>query len=288
MSKPPRIALLPTTLKLGWRPSRIPLEALDWPLGRPEGTEGQTLGDLNARDHLIVPPRKSHYLRPGFGTRAKVSILVMEPSVIHGHHMQRLKRAHGRFHKVLTSNEDLLSAVPNGLFFAHGGTWVPEWRDLDLSKTKTCSLIASKKASQDGHRLRHQIVARAREEGLDVDALGEAYAPFDAKAEGLAPYRFSVVIENVRERNYFTEKLIDAVLCRCVPIYWGCPNIGDFLDTSGLIQCDSAEAVAAAVRGMSEELYAAHLPGVEAIRERAAHWGDYPRRAAEAVLAAEG
>ena len=287
MPHTPRIALLPGAITLGWRPSAIPLTALEWPLGRPEGIEGATLGDLTRDDHLIVPPRSSLHWRPGFGTRARVSMLVMEPSVIHSHHMQQLRTSHRRFYKVLTSNEALLGAIPNGVFFAHGGTWVPEWRDLDLQKREMCSLIASKKASQEGHRLRHDIVAWAQGEGMDVAALGGAYAPFGAKADGLARYRFSVVIENVRERNYFTEKLIDAVLCDCVPIYWGCPNIADFLDTRGMILCDSAEAMKTAIRAMSMDVYTAHLPAIRAIADRAAHWGDYKRRAAEAVRDAD-
>lgn len=44
-----------------------------------------------------------------------------------------------------------------------------------------------------------------------------------------------MVVENVRQRNYFSEKLIDALLTRTVPVYWGCPNIGDYFDSAGFV-----------------------------------------------------
>ncbi len=278
-----RIAVLPYGMKLGPWPGRIPLDALEWPLGRPEGEAGGTLADLGPEDHLLVFPRKSHFWRPGFGIRARVSIMVTEPEAIHGDHMQKLVRAHRRFHRILSSNEALLAAVPNGIFWPFGGVWVPEWQGLDVTKHAMCSLIASAKRSQEGHRLRHEIVERARATGVSVTAMGGGYAPFGAKAEGLAPYRYSVVIENVRERNYFTEKLIDAVLCETVPIYWGCPNVEDFFDTEGMIICDSTGQIEAAMAAMSVEDYAARRPALAAQKERAADWGDYTRRAAEAV-----
>lgn len=284
MSEPaPRIAVLPNAIKLGTRPGAIALDRLIWPLGVPKGIAGQTLADLGPRDHLIVFPRKTLHLRPGFGTRAQVSILVMEPPAIHGAHLRALRWSWRRFHRVLSYDRALLAAIPNGVFFPHGGTWVPEWHDLDLSKTRMISLIASEKRSQEGHMLRHQIADWARRAGVDLDVMGRGYTPFGAKADGLAPYRYSVVIENGRVPEYFTEKLLDAVLCRTVPIYWGCPNIADFMDTSGMIICDSEAAMRDAILNISEADYAARLPALIAQEGVAAHFGDFLKRAAEAV-----
>ncbi|RKF17201.1 hypothetical protein D6850_00595 [Roseovarius spongiae] len=280
----PKVGILPNNMRLGFAPGDIPLADLVWPLGAPPGVEDGRLRDLGPDDHLIVSPRKTVHLRPGFGTRARVSILVMEPAAIHGAHLRALRWTYRRFFRVLTCNEDLLGAIPNGIFFAHGDTWVSEWRDLEVSKTRMCSLIASTKRSQEGHRLRHAVAGWAGAEGRDVDLLGWGYRKFGAKAEGLAPYRYSVVIENVRERNYFTEKIIDAVLCETVPIYWGCPNIGDFLDTDGMILCRDEREIRAAIEAMSPADYAARRPALVAQKARAAHWGDTLRRAAEAVL----
>ncbi|WP_317055608.1 glycosyltransferase family 10 domain-containing protein [Roseovarius rhodophyticola] len=147
-----------------------------------------------------------------------------------------------------------------------------------------CSLIASGKRDLSGHALRHNTVDWVREEGLDVDVMGLGYQPFDKKSDGLSPFRYSIVIENVRERNYFTEKLIDAVLCQSVPIYWGCPNLADFMDVSGIVICETEKDVRAAVLAMSEDGYAARLPGLLKAQKAAASYADVYERAAQAVL----
>ena len=51
-------------------------------------------------------------------------------------------------------------------------------------------------------------------------------------------YRFSIVIENCKRDYWFTEKLIDCLRTGTIPIYWGCPSIGDFFDIRGFILFD--------------------------------------------------
>jgi hypothetical protein len=134
--------------------------------------------------------------------------------------------------------------------------------------------------------MRHAIAGWAHAQGMDLDVMGRGYTPFAAKADGLAPYRYSVVIENVREASYFTEKLVDAVLCRCVPIYWGCPNVGDFFDTSGMIVCGSEAEVRAAMEAASVQDFEARAPALDGMRDAAADYGDLYGRAARTVLGA--
>jgi len=284
MTESPAIAVLPYRRKLGLWPARIALDSLHWPLGQPARLMGKTLGDLRSWDHLITYPTTTTDFNPMFGVAAQVTFMVVEPSVIHAKHLRLLSQTYRRFYRVLSYNEALLAAIPNGIFFPFGTTWVPEWRDLDIRKTHMTSLIASKNMSQDGHMFRHEMVDWVRAESLDVEVIGRGYKPFDVKSDGLAPYRFSVVIENTREQNYFTEKLIDSILCETVPIYWGCPNIDRFFDTSGMVICETKEQVRAAVRDASEALYHAKLPALKAIKTTAAGYQDLEARAAQAVL----
>ena len=49
-------------------------------------------------------------------------------------------------------------------------------------------------------------------------------------------YRFSICYENMRdEPGYVTEKIFDSMRCGCVPIYWGAPNIHDYVDADAFI-----------------------------------------------------
>lgn len=283
----PRVCVLPYGQRFGWTPARLSLTDLLWPLGVPDGIDGQTLADLSPEDHVLTPPSTTLFLRPGFGTRARVSVMFLEPRAVHHKHMTFAGLFHRRFYRVLTADTTLLAQCPNAAFFPIAGAWVPDWQSTDLTKTAMCSLIASGKTKQPGHKLRHATVDWARKTGQDIDIMGRGYKPFDAKSDGLAPYRYSVVIENAREQNYFTEKLIDALLCRTVPIYWGCPNIGDFFDTGGMMICHDMAGIQQAIAQMSDVDYAARLPALERAREVAAStYMDFYVRAAQTVLAA--
>lgn len=50
----------------------------------------------------------------------------------------------------------------------------------------------------------------------------------NSKFEGLISYKYSICIENIQRKNYFSEKFTDSILCYTIPIYFGCPNINDY------------------------------------------------------------
>ena len=277
------IAILPYGLRLGPALAQKPVDQLIWPLGCPDRLTGGRVGDLLPSDHLIVFPRTDTHFRIRRGTRAKISLLMGEPSAIHAKHIRLLKWSHRRFHRVLTFSETLLNGIPNASFFPLGNTWVPEWRDLPLNKTAMCSLIASGKRDLTGHQLRHQIVDWVRRDNHPVEIMGRGYTPFEQKADGLAPFRYSIVIENVQETNYFSEKLVDAVLCNTVPIYWGCPNLERYFDPEGIIQCNSADDIQRAVRAMSEDDFQSRLPALQALQSVMAEYAGLEERAARAI-----
>ena len=280
----PAVAVLPYGTFLGPKQANLPLSELNWPLGQPDRLKGGVLRDLRRTDHLIVYPKtKLHYL-PYYGTRARISWVMGEPAIWHARHIRLLKYTWRRFFRIFTFHQELLDTVPNSRLMPYATTWVPNWREVDVTKSLKMSLIASGKNLTTGHQLRHSIVDRIQAEGLDVDILGHGYKPFEVKSDGLAPYKFSVVIENVQQPNYFTEKLLDAVLCDTVPIYWGCPNLEAFCDTQGIIRCRTEDEVWDAIQSATDELYAARLPHLQAIKPTMDALGDLEKRAAQAIL----
>ncbi len=283
----PRVCVLPYRQKLGMMPSGLLLSDLHWPLGVPQGIEGQTLGDLLPTDHVLALPHKSLYFCPSFGTRARVSIMILEPRAIHRKYMALTKLFRQRFHRILTSDSLLLASAPNSVMFPCGGSWVPQWQETDLTKHAMCSLIASSQKKQTGHKLRHDLVRWCRETGQDIDVMGRGYKPFVEKPEGLAPFRYSIVIENTREKGYFTEKLIDSLLCNTIPIYWGCPNIADFFDTEAMVVCENMADIQRAIKQMSEPDYVSRLPALTAARDVAVGYMCFYERAAKMLLQAD-
>lgn len=277
------IAILPYGKELGPKLAAAPVTDLVWPLGCPARLSGKTVGDLLPSDHLLLFPKTTTHFRLRRGTRAQISLILGEPSVIHAKHLKLLRFTWRRFHKVLTFNEELLARLPNAVFFPLGTTWVPDWKELQIDKTAMCSLIASAKRDSTGHKLRHSVAEWVQSNGLNVDIMGRGYTPFERKADGLAPYRYSVVIENVQEPNYFSEKLLDAVFCNTVPIYWGCPNIERFVDPAGIIQCNSEADVRAAIASMSNEDFETRLPNLKRLQTELEPYADLDSRAAQAI-----
>ena len=278
----PFIAVLPYGHHLGPQLAQMPLAALHWPLGVPEGLTG-TVADLTQADHLLVFPKTSMHLKWRWGTRAKVSLMVVEPRLIHARHLQALRLTHRRFYRVFTHDAATLAGLPNARFLPAASTWVPDYDGLDLTKTANVSLIASARRDQEGHRLRHAVVDAARAQGLDMQVMGRGYAPFEHKSEGHAPYRFSVVIENLRAPGYFTEKLIDALLCESVPIYWGAPDVAEHIDAAGMIVCTSEAEIVQAVRGADAELFEIMRPALLLAKVQAEALRDYRIQAARTL-----
>jgi hypothetical protein len=279
----PRVAVLPYGTRWPRGLARVPLDRLVWPLGQAPGAG--VVADLGPQDHLIVFPTTGLILAPHPGVRARLALMIAEPRANEPGMARLAALAARRFHRILTCDDVLLAAVPHARAFTFGGCWVPGWQALDVTKDRDLSLIASAKKALEGHRLRHSVAARLAAAGIAADAMGGGYRPFGDKHEGLARYRFSVVIENVRQRGYFTEKLIDAILCRTIPIYWGAPDIGDRFDTAGMIVCDSEAAIIDACRRATPETYAAILPAALGNIPRAAVYADPYGNAARAVLA---
>ena len=141
-----------------------------------------------------------------------------------------------KFNVILTYNQELIDVLSNAYKIPFGGCWIKEqdWRIYE--KTKLVSMIASKKKLTAGHLVRHHIVDMCKDNPA-LDVYGEINNNYiEDKLTGLKDYRFSIVIENDKSTNFFTEKLIDCFLTGTIPIYWGCPNIDHIFDGSGLIQ----------------------------------------------------
>jgi len=148
-----------------------------------------------------------------------------------------------RLDLLLTHDDLLLRRYPEkARFVPFGGCWIPDEKWGMHPKTKLVSMIYSGKNFMEGHKLRHQVAALAHDKNIRLDLYGHGCGrPIECKSEGLADYRFSVVIENDRAPNYFTEKILDCFALGTIPIYWGAPNISAFFDMGGIIPVDDLD-----------------------------------------------
>lgn len=224
-------------------------------------------------DHVVVhqglPSRYYQFVPPW-----KTLLFRHEPSYIEPHWPPRSVWP-TRFVRPAFQQSFLSGAVPMV------ATW---WINMDYDtlaalpappKIKPLSSIASAKAEVAGQRLRLALLKVLAAEhsdaidifgrGLESQALGPAYKgrldrdtgfPLgrQCKYAGLRDYRYSLCMENGRERNYYTEKIVDAWLSWTVPIYWGCPNLSEFYPRESFIELDitAPDAAAEVVRRSRE------------------------------------
>jgi len=79
------------------------------------------------------------------------------------------------------------------------------------------------------------------------------------------PYRYHIAIENQICPHYWSEKLADSFLAFNLPIYGGCPNVGDYFPPGSYIPIDilNFEASLATIREtLATDPYEKRLPAI--------------------------
>jgi hypothetical protein len=140
------------------------------------------------------------------------------------------------------------------------------------AKTRDISYIASNLSWLTGHRkrnvLREFLMERAP---CKVDIFGRGVRYIPDKWDGLAPYRFSIAIENMSSPDYWTEKIADCFLSWTVPLYDGCPNIERYFPADSLIRIDASDRFATLARInelLRHDEWEARLPALREARRR--------------------
>lgn len=161
-----------------------------------------------------------------------------------------------KFDLILANDDEIIKNCNNSIFFPFGTCWVPLDEQKIYNKTKFLSIISSAKRNLPGHQLRHNVMSSI---GFKMDIYGRCCNYIENKADALRDYKFNICIENLQHPNWFTEKIIDCLRTGTVPIYWGCPNIGDFFNTKGLIIVNSLEEIIDVVNNLSDDDYTSRL-----------------------------
>jgi hypothetical protein len=123
--------------------------------------------------------------------------------------------------------EGNLIGFPAGMFYHMDGD-IEEYLQ-PIEKTKMLSMITS--GIRGGFYEHRQNIARI----IAGTGIGDVYGrglrhrgvkgELGNKAFGLLPYKFTICMENGIWDDYISDKIIDAALCSCIPIYVGARNI---------------------------------------------------------------
>lgn len=141
-----------------------------------------------------------------------------------------------------------------------------------INKTKMISIVSSSKTMTDGHRQRVDFALRLKSHfGKKIDLFGRGLNEIEDKWDALADYRYHVAIENSEVNHYWTEKISDAFLAGCHPIYHGCPNIAEYFsrDSFTMININEPEKAIATIEScIEQDLYTSSRQWVWESREK--------------------
>lgn len=199
-------------------------------------------------EHIIITDNLLQMV-DRFDHNKKYAWLIESP-LITPHAYKYIRDNHSKFDLIFTFNKELLNISDKFIFIPIGGCWIREDDRVISEKSKNLSIILSSKRTTLGHRLRHSII----EKYPNIDTYG-FNNHIENKIIGLKDYRFSIIIENCKEDYYFTEKLIDSFITGTIPIYWGCPSIGDFFNTDGMITFNDLDDFASINEIINENYY---------------------------------
>ena len=170
---------------------------------------------------------------------------------------------------------------PNATFLLRGPRF--DARSVLASKSRFCSFFASFCLYEKsylgiyGHHLngikqqRTIFYEQLNNTYKAVDALGGCYRNreqppipeslrkkypgwtyFDSFIYFMRDYKFVMSMENWSSPGYFTEKLFNAYLGETIPIYWGAPDIDEFVNTDAFVWCKQWDTCLKRVRELDE------------------------------------
>ena len=90
--------------------------------------------------------------------------------------------------------------------------------------------------------------------------------------------QFHIAIENDVKANWFSEKLLDCFISKTIPIYCGCPNIGEYFNEKGIIKFSNIKECIEICKNVNENTYQEMLPTIEENYNKALEYYDWQKR----------
>ncbi|RZJ53060.1 MAG: hypothetical protein EOO44_09755 [Flavobacterium sp.] len=130
---------------------------------------------------------------------------------------------------------------------------------VNVKKEKKISVVCSDLTVLPGHKLRYALVNKLIGHFKDrLDVYGRGFNPILNKWDALAPYKYSIAIENSAVNGYFTEKITECYLAHTMPIYYGAPDIHEYFDLNSYLTIDISDykkTIEVVERALEEDTY---------------------------------
>ena len=139
-----------------------------------------------------------------------------------------------QYDKIFSPIKNNINIIQCPLFL---GSSILDFKKSDFIKDKILSFPLSNLLTHKGHRLRFSLYEKLKNQhNIPCDFYGRGINPVKDKIDMLKNYKYVIVSENLKKDFYITEKIQDAFMAECVPIYYGADNITDFYPEKSLIK----------------------------------------------------
>lgn len=245
-------------------------------------------GDLSGFAKLLSPQREtvSVTVDDGFNFNDTSSFRILHqiepPEVLDC--VDRIIAHHEFYDLILCWNTKILERCPNARLFPQSVcTWMEygykPWCDMNVPKQMECdaskkkfmaSYLTSSKAWTPGHILRQKIYDQLPDQ-LGELKINKFKSPpwIPDKRMILDEYQFTITPENACHTNWFDDKIVDSLMAKTIPVFWGCPNIGDFFNLDGIIHFQTVEEMMCKLTMLTPGYYERHYLAVQDNFERA-------------------
>lgn len=199
-----------------------------------------------------------------------------EPSVIAPYIIPWIQQNYQHFNLVLGYEAEVL-ACPNSKLFFWSRMWITEQEQNSIqNKEYNVTFICGGNVRTKYHEKR--ISCWMRQEEIKIpktffyttrtDRISKIFpgnlpCPRDSKLPAFEKAMFHIVVENCGINDYFSEKIFDCFATMTVPIYLGCPNIGDYFDVRGIIVVSSVDEIIEQSNKLTENDYYSRMEYME-------------------------
>jgi len=259
----------------------------------------QPLDSFDAIVFLDIPTCKNQYFKKLIEEKNEnMYLFIFENELIRPDNWQKEKYRH--FKRVYTWNDEIVDNKTIYKFFLPNK--IPDSVSFDpREKKKFCCMIAGNKFSTHTLELYSERIRAVRwfekneprlfdlyGMGWNEQSFSGVFRPFNrikalkrllppiypsyngeikSKMMTLKDYKFSICYENARDiPGYITEKIFDCFFAGCIPIYWGAPNIADFIPEDTFIDrknFGTYDDLYDYIWNMSETVYLDYIHSIE-------------------------
>jgi len=238
------------------------------------------MSDLSRAEAFLFfdfPDMNHPKVKQAMGTNALKFLVTFEPEVVRRENWTSQNQQ--LFDWIFTWNDDIVDGeriVKLG-FCNELPSTIPK---NIAAKTRMCAMINMAKSSEHDRELYSKRVEAIRwfeqnhPDDFDLYGIGwnqreyPSYrGPVPSKADVLKKTRFAICYENAEGfSGYITEKIFDCFVAGCVPIYWGAPNVAEYIPAHCYVDRLAFGTYAELydfLTGITDDQYKAYLENIE-------------------------